>query len=66
MLSLLTRQGGATPLMWLTVDKSTRKNHRNEFEYQVLVRLAETLPATVTVCIVADHGFLAIASSTGC
>src|ERR1700687_3745778 len=51
MLSLLTRHGRATPLMWLTVDKSTLKNHRNEFEYQVLVRLAEALPANVTVCI---------------
>jgi uncharacterized protein YaaW (UPF0174 family) len=57
MLSLLTRHGRATPLMWLTVDKSTLKNHRNEFEYQVLVRLAEALPANVTVCIVADRGF---------
>src|SRR5450631_233658 len=56
MLSLLTRHGRATPLMWLTVDKSTLKNHRNEFEYQVLVRLAEALPANVTVCIVTFAG----------
>jgi hypothetical protein len=49
MLSLLTRHGRATPLMWLTVDKSTLKNHRNEYEYQVLVRLAEALPADVKV-----------------
>jgi hypothetical protein len=57
MLSLLTRHGRATPLMWLSVDKSTLKNHRNEYEYQVLVRLAEALPADVKVCIVADRGF---------
>jgi len=57
MLSLLTRHGRATPLMRLTVDKSTLKNHRNEYEYQVLVRLAEALPADVKVCVVADRGF---------
>jgi hypothetical protein len=57
MLSLLTRHGRATPLMWLTVDTSTLKNRRNEYEYQVLVRLAEALPADVKVCIVADRGF---------
>ena len=45
MLSLLTRHGQATPLLWLTVDTSTLKNHRNEYEYQGLVRLADALPA---------------------
>ena len=57
MLSLMTRHGRATPLVWLTVDSNTLKNHRNEYEYQVLVRLAEALPADVKVCIVADRGF---------
>jgi len=57
MLSLLTRHGRATPLMWLTVDTATLKNHRNEYEYQVLVRLADALPADINVCIVADRGF---------
>jgi hypothetical protein len=57
MLSLLTRHGRATPLVWLTVDTTTLKNRRNEYEYQVLVRLAEALPADVKVCIVADRGF---------
>lgn len=57
MLSLLTRHGRATPLMWLTVATATLKNHRNEYEYQVLVRLAEALPADIKVCIVADRGF---------
>ncbi len=57
MLSLLTRHGRATPLMWLTVDTATLKNHRNEYEYQVLARLAEALPADIKVCIVADRGF---------
>jgi len=57
MLSLLTSHGRATPLLWLTVDTSTLKNHRNEYEYQVVVRLADTLPSDIKVCIVADRGF---------
>ncbi|MCI0431343.1 MAG: IS4 family transposase [Rhodospirillales bacterium] len=57
MLSLLTRHGRSTPLVWLTVDKKTLKKRRNEYEYRVLVRLAELLPAEVRVLIVADRGF---------
>ena len=57
MLSLLTRHGRATPLLWLTVDTATLKSNRNEYEYQVLVRLADALPAEIKVCIVADRGF---------
>lgn len=57
MLSLLTRHGRATPLLWLTVETSTLKNRRNEYEYQALVRLADALPAEIKVCIVADRGF---------
>ena len=57
MLSLLTRHGRATPLLWLTVDIATLKNRRNEYECQGLVRLADALPAEIKVCIVADRGF---------
>ena len=57
MLSLMTGHSRTTPLVWLTVDTATLKNHRNEYEYQVLVRLADMLPAGVKVCIVADRGF---------
>jgi len=57
MLSLMTGHGRTTPLVWLTVDSTTLKNHRNEYEYRVLVRLAEMLPAGTKVCIVADRGF---------
>ncbi len=57
MLSLLCRHGRATPLVWLTVDTATLKDQRNIYEYQVLVRLAEVLPAEVRVRIVADRGF---------
>jgi hypothetical protein len=57
MLSLMTRHGRATPLVWLTVQTATLKSHRNEYEYQALVRLADALPTGIKVCIVADRGF---------
>lgn len=57
MLSLLTRHGRATPLVWRSVDKATLKNRRNGYEYQALRRLAEVLPAGVQVTVVADRGF---------
>jgi hypothetical protein len=57
MLSLLTKHGRATPLLWLTVDTATLKNHRNEYEYQVLRNFASALPGDIKVCIVADRGF---------
>jgi Transposase DDE domain len=57
MLALISDHGRSTPLVWLTVDKSTLKDHRSFYEHRVLVRLAELLPAGVKVCIVADRGF---------
>jgi hypothetical protein len=57
MLSMVTRHGRATPLLWLTVDKDTLKNQRNNYEYQVLQRLADALPQGVKVVILADRGF---------
>jgi len=57
MLSLLTRHGRATPLLWLTVDKATLKEHRNAYEDRVLMRLSEVLQEGVRVLIVADRGF---------
>jgi hypothetical protein len=57
MLSLVSKHGRSTPLLWLTVDKATLKNHRNAYEYRVLEQLAEALPADVNVLIAADRGF---------
>jgi hypothetical protein len=64
MLSLITEHGRAsehasegTPLVWLTVNKAELKDRRSLYEHRVLVRLAEILPANVTVCIIADRGF---------
>jgi hypothetical protein len=47
----------ATPLVWLTVNKAELRDRRSLYEHRVLVRLAEILPANVTVCIIADRGF---------
>jgi hypothetical protein len=57
MLALISDHGRSTPLVWLTVDKDTLKNHRSLYEHRVLVRLAELLPPDIRVCIVADRGF---------
>jgi hypothetical protein len=55
MLSLMTRHGRTTPLAWLTVDADTLKNNRNEYEYQILVRFADALPAGIKVSIAAGR-----------
>src|SRR3974377_367158 len=57
MLSLVSRHGRSTPLVWLTVDKATLKNHRNAHEDRVLRRLAEALPAEGQSLILAGRGF---------
>ncbi len=57
MLALISDHGRSTPLVWLTVDKDTLKDHRNLYEHRALVRLAELLPPDTKVCIVADRGF---------
>jgi len=57
MLALISDHGRSTPLVWLTVDKRTLKDHRTLYEHRVLVRLAELVPAGIKVCIVADRGF---------
>jgi len=57
MLALMSDHGRSTPLVWLTIDKSTLKDRRSFYVHRVLVRLAELLPAETKVCIVADRGF---------
>jgi len=56
-LSLLSQHGRATPLVWLTVEKSTLKHKRNGYEYQALKQLKTCLPPQTEVIIVADRGF---------
>ena len=57
MLSLITRHGRATPLLWLTALKDELKDQRNDFEDVCLTRLAAILPEGVRVTILADRGF---------
>jgi hypothetical protein len=57
MLAPMSDHGRSTPLVWLTVDRSTLKDRRSFHEHRVLVRLAELLPAETKVCIVTDRGF---------
>jgi hypothetical protein len=56
-LSLITRHGRATPLLWLTMLKDELKDQRNEVEDRCLDRLREVLPAGTKVTILADRGF---------
>jgi len=56
-LKLVTRHGRATPLVWLSVLKDELKNARNDYEDACLRRLAEVLPDSVRVTLLADRGF---------
>jgi hypothetical protein len=55
--SLITKHGRPTPLVWLTVQKSSLKGLRNEVEDAVVLRLRELIPAEVKVTVLADRGF---------
>ncbi len=57
VLSMVTRHGRATPLMWKSVLKSNLKNRRNEYEDRLLLRFKEVLPQGVHVTVLADRGF---------
>ena len=56
-LNMVTSHGRATPLLWKTVEKGKLKEHRNEYEDQLLNRLHSALPKNVKVTILADRGF---------
>jgi len=56
-LYLVTAHGRATPLVWKSVEKERLKEHRNDYEDEVLMRLHEVLPAGVKVTVLADRGF---------
>ena len=57
VLSMVTGHWRATPLRWTTVASSTLKGNQRRYEYEVLCRLREVLPAGVKVTVVADRGF---------
>jgi hypothetical protein len=54
---LITSHGRATPLIWMTVRKSTLEGKRNDYEYRLIERLHECLAADVKITMLADRGF---------
>ena len=57
-LSLTTRHGRATPLLWKSVPHSALKDHRNDYEDELLRQFKRLLPSTVKrVTVLADRGF---------
>ena len=57
VLAMVTGHGRSTPLLWKTVASSTLKGNQRRYEYELLCRLREVLPAGVKVTVVADRGF---------
>ncbi len=55
--NLITSHGRATPILWKTFPKDGLKNNRNAHEDELLLRLRELIPESVTVTVVADRGF---------
>ena len=66
MLSLLTRHGRATPLLWLTVEKATLKDRRNEYEYWAVTRLARVLNVPTTAEGIETKEQLEMVRAAGC
>ena len=56
-LSMATRHGRSTPLLWRTVEASELKGKRNDHEDALLTRLREVVPAGAKVTVLADRGF---------
>jgi len=54
---LITSHGRATPLIWMTVRKSTLEGKRNDHEYRLIERLHACLAADVKITLLADRGF---------
>ncbi|NNC00390.1 IS4 family transposase, partial [Corallococcus exiguus] len=55
--SLVTSHGRATPLLWLTLQKSALSGNRAQAEDELLLRLKECVPEGVKVTVLADRGF---------
>jgi hypothetical protein len=54
---LITNHGRATPLLWLTVPKTTLAGQRNDHEYRVIERLHGCVAPNVRITLLADRGF---------
>jgi hypothetical protein len=56
-LNMITSHGRATPLLWKTYEKSKLKQHRNDYEDNLLEYLRAIVPPEVRVTVLADRGF---------
>lgn len=54
---LITTHGRATPLIWMTVPKSTLEGQRNAHEHTLIEKLHECIAANVRITLLADRGF---------
>lgn len=54
---LITSHGRATPLLWRTHRFSSLKDHRSQYETELIDRLHEILAPTIEVTLLADRGF---------
>lgn len=54
---LVTRHGRATPLVWMTVTKSSLEGKRTAYEHSLIETLHALLRAEIRVTLLADRGF---------
>ena len=54
---LITTHGRATPLIWMTVPKSTLEGQRNAHEHKLIEKLHECIGENVRITLLADRGF---------
>jgi len=57
VVNLITKPGRATPLAWMSVERSTLKGRRNEYEYELLSTVKRHVPEGVRLTVLADRGF---------
>jgi hypothetical protein len=56
-LNMITSHGRATPVMWKTYQKSKLKEHRNDYEDDLLGYFRDIVPADVRITVLADRAF---------
>jgi hypothetical protein len=54
---LITTHGRATPLIWMTVPKSTLEGQRSAHEHKLIEKLHECIGENVRITVLADRGF---------
>lgn len=54
---VVTSHGRATPLAWMTVQKSSLKGKQKDYEYSFIERIHSAIPDEVDIIVLADRGF---------